>query len=102
MKIIGQTGDGRMLVDASLDELTQLTGYNGTRYRERDGKKKLQVGDEIDVNTLYAHAAHMKTISEQIAKAKGILDTVSGGLTLADNVIQKAMEKSEERTKVVE
>ena len=95
MKIIGQTGGDRMLVDASLDELTQLTGYNGTWYRERDGKKKLQIGDEIDVGTLYAHSVHIREVSAQIARAKGILDTVSGGLTLADNVIAKAMEKTE-------
>jgi hypothetical protein len=96
MKIIGTAaGHGRVLVDADIDELVKLTGYKSNYYRKYENKRELGVGDEVNVDLLYNHFIHMKTVSEKINSAKGILDAVSGGLTLADNVIQKAMDKPE-------
>jgi hypothetical protein len=93
MKIIGTAvGRDRVLVDADIDELAMLTGYISNWYRKNDGKREIGVGDEISVNLLYDHYTHMKKVSSDIVRAKGILDAVSGGLTLADNLIRKPVE----------
>jgi len=96
MKIIGTAaGNNKVLVEATLDEMANLTGYPFNSYRRHDGKTEVKVGDEINVGMIFDHYAHMKNVCSEIQRAKGILDAVSGGLTLADNVIHKAIYKPE-------
>ena len=92
MKIIGKTERDRVLVDASMAELCQLTGYPDNWYRERDGKAQLKPGDEIDVTTLFRHCDKMKEISNDLARARALVDGCSAGLTLADNLIKAAVQ----------
>lgn len=99
MKIIGTAaGRDRVLVEADIDELAQLTGYQSNWYRKNSGQVEVKIGDEVKVDLLYKHFVHMKNVSDRIVQAKGILDTVSGGLTLADNLIQKAVEEREKES----
>jgi hypothetical protein len=91
MKIIAHTGNGKYLVDVSADELARLDGFTGDWSREREGKK-FSIGDQIDVNRVYNHQVAMKSIKDQLARAKGIIDTVSASITLADTIIEHAQE----------
>lgn len=92
MKVIGTTENKEFLVSATGDELARLTGFDSQWCREHSNKPKVGVGDVIDVNALFVHAEHMRRAAAEIVRAKGILDTVSGGLVLADNLIRKITE----------
>lgn len=92
MKIIGVTQNGRVLVDASMDEMAQLTGYRSNYYRERDGKRSIGSGHEIDVKSVFEHMEGMKRIGERLVQARGLVDPVSASIMLADNLIKAAVE----------
>ncbi len=97
MKIIGQTTANRFLVDASEDEMARLTGYQGNWYREHAGKARIKVGDEVDVTTLFSHSEKMKSIEEDLRRAKAVVDGCSAGLVMADNLIKAAIKEPESK-----
>lgn len=90
MKIIGRTVEG-FLVSATEDEMCRLTGYPSNWYRERAGKPKVGLGDEVDVNMIYHHAEKMKTIVEDFVRAKAQIEHLGAGLVLTENLISGAL-----------
>jgi hypothetical protein len=95
MKIIGKTGSNRLLLDASEDEVCQLTGYHSKWDRERAGRSMPAHGDELNVSAICKHAKKMEGIADELARARAQVDQCSANLLLSDIVIKKAIEKAE-------
>lgn len=91
MRIIG-TLNRKYLVEADMDELAKLTGYQSEWYRSHEGKRKLEVGDSVDVDMLFKHSEKMRAIHVELVRAQGTILAIAEGLTLADNVIKAAVE----------
>jgi hypothetical protein len=92
MKVIGTAAGGRLLIEATRNEVARLRGYDD-EYSLKDKNRGYgtEPGDQIDIDGLYKHVVHMKAIEKRLLEAKAQIDRASEGLLLAHDKIHTAM-----------
>lgn len=95
MKIIGTNDNGGFIITAHKDELANLIGYYGylsiPDVRRSGGR--LQVGDEIKVDEMYAQLYRLARLSGEADQAKKCLAAAIELFTVIDPVVMKIIEK---------
>jgi hypothetical protein len=99
MKIIGSTNNG-FIVEASEDEIANLCGYY-SKYQHSEQLRTnvpVKVGDSINVAQMYSQLILLASLESRMADARGILKTVTGGLTMVDPIIREVVDLAQGKT----